>query len=33
VHVPAAFGSVGFWYQRFPQLTDDEVLNILHVMG
>jgi len=33
VHVPSAFGSVGFWYQQFPQLTDDEVLNILHVMG
>jgi putative phosphoribosyl transferase len=30
-HVPPAFGSVGFWYTSFPQLTDDEVLDILRV--
>ncbi len=29
---PASFGAVGFWYAQFPQLTDDEVLEILHVM-
>ncbi len=33
VEVPPAFGSVGFWYERFPQLTDGEVLDILHVKG
>lgn len=27
---PVAFGSVGFWYEDFAQLTDDEVLHILH---
>jgi putative phosphoribosyl transferase len=31
-HRPAAFGAVGLWYADFPQLTDDEVLDILHVM-
>ncbi|WP_314174167.1 phosphoribosyltransferase [Streptomyces winkii] len=30
-YVPPAFGSVGFWYEDFPQLSDDEVLDILHV--
>ena len=30
-YVPPAFGSVGFWYTDFPQLSDDEVLDILHV--
>lgn len=28
---PSSFGSVGFWYDDFAQLTDDEVLDILHV--
>lgn len=32
LHRPAAFGAVGFWYDSFPQLTDDEVLDILHVV-
>jgi putative phosphoribosyl transferase len=31
VQVPAAFGSVGFWYQSFPQLSDEEVLDTLRV--
>jgi predicted phosphoribosyltransferase len=31
VYVPPAFGAVGFWYEDFPQLSDDEVLEILHV--
>ncbi|MCH6163626.1 phosphoribosyltransferase [Streptomyces marispadix] len=31
VYVPPAFGAVGFWYEDFPQLSDDEVLDILHV--
>lgn len=31
VQVPAAFGSVGFWYRDFPQLSDEEVLDALHV--
>lgn len=31
-HRPASFGAVGFWYEQFPQLTDDEVMQILHVM-
>ncbi len=26
---PAAFGSVGRWYEEFEQLTDDEVLELL----
>ncbi|SCK36958.1 phosphoribosyltransferase [Streptomyces sp. WMMB 322] len=30
-YVPPAFGSVGFWYGSFPQLSDSEVLDILHV--
>ncbi|MGH3325903.1 MAG: hypothetical protein ACRDOV_15980, partial [Streptomyces sp.] len=30
---PAAFGSVGFWYQNFNQLTDEEVLDILREAG
>lgn len=30
-YVPPAFGAVGFWYEDFPQLSDDEVLDILHV--
>lgn len=30
-YVPPAFGAVGFWYASFPQLSDDEVLDILHV--
>lgn len=29
---PESFGSVGFWYTQFPQLTDEEVLDILHVL-
>jgi predicted phosphoribosyltransferase len=31
-HRPVAFGSVGFWYAQFPQLSDEEVLDILHVL-
>lgn len=31
VYVPPAFGAVGFWYTDFPQLSDEEVLDILHV--
>ncbi|MFJ6215392.1 phosphoribosyltransferase [Streptomyces sp. NPDC092296] len=27
---PEAFGSVGRWYEDFGQLTDDEVLELLH---
>lgn len=30
LHRPSSFGAVGFWYHDFPQLTDDEVLEILH---
>ncbi|OEU91882.1 phosphoribosyltransferase [Streptomyces abyssalis] len=30
-YVPPAFGAVGFWYEDFPQLSDEEVLGILHV--
>lgn len=29
VHVPERFGSVGRWYERFPQLSDREVLALL----
>jgi putative phosphoribosyl transferase len=28
---PAGFGAVGFWYENFSQLTDDEVLDVLRV--
>lgn len=31
VHIPPAFGAVGLWYEDFPQLSDREVLEILHV--
>lgn len=28
---PSGFGAVGFWYENFSQLTDDEVLDVLRV--
>jgi len=28
---PRGFGAVGFWYDNFSQLTDDEVLDVLRV--
>lgn len=30
LHRPSLFGAVGFWYEDFAQLTDDDVLAILH---
>lgn len=29
IEEPALFGAVGLWYERFDQLTDDDVLEIL----
>ncbi|MEU3854537.1 phosphoribosyltransferase family protein [Streptomyces sp. NPDC029554] len=31
LHVPAAFMAVGLWYEDFGQLTDQDVLEALHV--
>ncbi|MBO8193639.1 phosphoribosyltransferase [Streptomyces oryzae] len=28
---PAVFEAVGLWYERFPQITDDEVIEALHL--
>lgn len=28
--VPKGFSAIGFWYREFPQLTDDEVRQMLH---
>jgi predicted phosphoribosyltransferase len=31
LHVPASFIAVGLWYEDFGQLTDQDVLEVLHV--
>ncbi|GAB2999197.1 phosphoribosyltransferase family protein [Streptomyces pseudoechinosporeus] len=30
LHEPVAFMAVGLWYEEFDQVTDDEVLDVLH---
>ncbi|NGO12620.1 phosphoribosyltransferase [Streptomyces sp. HC44] len=30
LHEPATFMAVGLWYEEFDQVTDDEVLDVLH---
>ena len=30
LRVPESFGSVGWWYEHFPQVGDDEVRAALH---
>ena len=30
VELPSEFYAVGYWYQRFPQISDREVAEVLH---
>ena len=33
LHAPSIFGAVGAFYQDFSQVTDDQVIEIMHEYG